>query len=117
MGCLITGRTTRGLNFTAMALKKSDFLPYDEKTIVVNQAGAVGLPDFINGLTVENSGNTNLFWDEDLIIPGDFKAVGGNFREIYVGDCVLKFALPDIPPANPENMATVSVKFYVDYKP
>ena len=84
------------------------------KTIPVTQAGAVGLPELINGITVENSGNTDLLWDENLIIPGDFKALGGNYGEIFVGDCVLKFAMPAIPPLNPENLATVSVKFYVN---
>jgi hypothetical protein len=98
-------------------MKREDFLHYDTKTITVTTPGAVGLPDFINGMTVENSGNTNLLWDEDIIVPGDFKAVGGNYKEIYVGDCVLKFALPAIPPLNPENMATISVKFYVNYNP
>jgi hypothetical protein len=98
-------------------IKKEDLLFYDEKTITVTKPGAVGLPKLVNGLTVENTGNTNLFWDEDLILPGDFKAVGGNRAEIYVGDVVLKFALPVPPPLNPENMATVSVKFYVQYNP
>jgi hypothetical protein len=94
---------------------KYGFLCYDEKTIVTQTAGAVPLPDWVNGLTVENSGNTNLFWDNNLIVPGDFKAVGGNYGERYVGDCTLKFALPVPAPAAPENMATVSCKFYVRY--
>jgi hypothetical protein len=94
-------------------LDKYGFLPYDVKTIISLLPGAVSLPEWVNGLTVENSGNTNLYWDSNLILPGDFKAVGGNYGERYVGDCTLKFALPDPAPANPENMATVSVKFYV----
>jgi hypothetical protein len=92
------------------------FLCYDSKTIVTTNPGAVALPDVVNGLTVENSGNTNLFWDSDLILPGDFKAVGGNYGERYLGDCTLKWALPVPAPVDPENMATVSVKFYVQQK-
>jgi hypothetical protein len=98
-------------------LDKEGFLCYDTKTIVSIRPGAVPLPDVVNGLTVENTGNTNLFWDSNLILPGDFKAVGGNYGERYVGDCTLKFALPVPAPASPENMATISVKFYVRYNP
>lgn len=98
-------------------LDKYGFLCYDTKTIVTQQGGAVALPEWVNGLTVENTGNTNLFWDSNLILPGDFKAVGGNYGERYVGDCTLKFAVPAVVPVDPENMATVSVKFYVKYNP
>lgn len=96
-------------------LDKYGFLPYDENTIVSLQPGQVSLPECVNGLTVENSGNTNLFWDNDLILPGGFKAVGGNYGERYVGTCTLKFALPVPAPASPQNIATISVKFYVRY--
>jgi hypothetical protein len=98
-------------------MTKKDFLHYDAKTIVSTTPGAVSLPEFVNGLTVENTGNTNLEWDSNLIPPGDFKAIGGNYGEIYVGTCSLKFSLPSPAPPNPENMATVSVKFYVNYNP
>lgn len=98
-------------------ISKDKFLHYDTKTIVTQQPGAVSLPELVNGLTVENSGNTNLYWDSDLILPGNFKALGGNYGEIYVGDVTLKWAMPVPPPANPENMATISVKFYVRYNP
>jgi hypothetical protein len=98
-------------------LTKEKFLHYDMKTIVTQQGGAVSLPEWVNGVTVENTGNTNLYWDNNLIPPGDFKAVGGNYGEIYVGHVTLKFSLPTPAPASPENMATVSVKFYVRYNP
>lgn len=98
-------------------LSIEDFLSYDAKTIVTSKAGAMPLPRMVNGLTVRNTGNTNLFWDSDLIIPGDFKAVSGNFREIYRGTCTLKWELPAVVPAKPENMATVTVKFYIEYNP
>jgi hypothetical protein len=98
-------------------LSHEHFLSYDSKTIVSTRAGSVSLPRMVNGLTVRNTGNTNLFWDSDLIVPGDFKAVSGNYGEIYRGTCTLKWELPAVVPANPENMATVSVKFYVEYNP
>jgi hypothetical protein len=90
-------------------------LPYDMKTIVTQQVGAVPLPRRVNAVTVKNTGNTNLFWDSDLIVPGDFKGFEGNRAEIYKGTVTLKFALPAVVPPNPENMATISVKFYVEY--
>jgi hypothetical protein len=96
-------------------LTRDKFLHYDSKTIVTEQPGAVSIPEWVNGLTVENSGNTNLFWDQDLIVPGDFKAVGGNYGEIFVGTVTLRWKLPAIPPLNPQNQATISVKFYVNY--
>jgi hypothetical protein len=96
-------------------LTRDKFLHYDSKTIVTAIPGAAALPDWINGLTVENTGNTNLFWDQNLILPGDFKAVGGNYGEIYLGTCSLRWKLPAIPPAVPQNEATITVKFYINY--
>ena len=87
------------------------------KTIVQDKAGAVPLPARVNAVTVRNTGNTNLFWDSDEIVPGDFKGFVGNRAEIFKGTVMLKFALPAIVPANPQNIATVSVKFYVEYNP
>lgn len=98
-------------------MNKKDFLHYDSKTIVTNQAGQVGLPELVNGFTVENSGNTNLFYDQDLILPGNFKAIGGNYGEIFVGVVQLKWELPVPAPAAPENQATITCKFYVKYNP
>ena len=98
-------------------LDKYGFLCYDDKTILMSKAGTVPLPEWVNGLTVENTGNTNLLWDSNIIVPGDFKAVGGNYGERYVGQVVLKFELPVPAPATPEDMATVSVKFYVRFNP
>jgi hypothetical protein len=98
-------------------LTKEKFIHYDVKTIVSTNPGAVSLPEWVNGVTVENSGNTNLYWDSDLILPGDFKAIGGNYGEIFVGDVTLKWAVPTPAPTDPQNMATVSVKFYVKYNP
>jgi len=96
-------------------LTRDKFLHYDSKTIVTSDVGAVALPEWTNGLTVENTGNTNVLWDNNIIVPGDFKALGGNYGEIFVGDCTLKYALPAVPPLNPNNQATVTVKFYVNY--
>lgn len=96
-------------------LTRDKFLHYDAKTIFQTQAGAVSLPEWTNGITVINQGNTNIEWDNDTIPPGGFKAVGGNCGEIFVGDCTLKFTLPVPPPANPSNMAVITCKFYVNY--
>ena len=87
------------------------------KTIVQNKAGAVALPERVNAVTVRNTGNTNLYWDSDLIVPGDFKGFVGNRGELFRGTVMLKFALPAVVPADPQNVATVSVKFYVVYQP
>lgn len=96
-------------------LTKDKFLHYDAKTIPAQQAGAVPLPEWTNGFTVENTGNTDVLIDDNIIVPGDFKAFGGNYGEIFVGDCTLKFALPAIPPLVPVNSAMVTAKFYVNY--
>lgn len=92
-------------------------IPFDMKTIVTSEVGAVPLPAKVMAVTVKNTGNTNVFWDSDLIAPGDFKGFENNRGEIYVGDVTLKYALPTPVPTNPFNQATVSVKFYVQYNP
>jgi hypothetical protein len=92
-------------------------LPFDMKTIVTGNSGAVALPAKVNAVTVRNTGNTNLFWDSDLIVPGDFKGFVGNRAELFKGTVMLKFALPAIVPASPQNMAVVSCKFYIEYNP
>lgn len=96
---------------------KEELIPFDMKTVVTSQAGAVALPAKIMAVTVKNTGNTNLYWDSDLIAPGDFKGFTSNRGELYKGTVSLKYKLPSPAPADPFNEATVSVRFYVEYNP
>ena len=98
-----------------MDLKK--FLKFDQSTRIVQNPGAVALPEYMNGVTVKNSGTVNLYWDDDLIIPGDFKALGGNLGEIFAGDVTLKWIEQTPAPTPAIREATVTAKFYINYKP
>jgi hypothetical protein len=97
-----------------MDLKK--LLRYDKQTRIVVQPGAMALPEFVNGVTVKNSGTVDLYWDDDKIVAGDFKSLGGNLGERYTGDVTLKWIEQTPPPATVIQQATVTIKFYINDK-
>lgn len=69
---------------------------------------------YCNGITIKNSGNTNVIFQGDLLAPGESKFIGGNRAEVYIGRIDLNFALPTPAPVTPQNSCTVTVKYYVD---
>lgn len=89
-------------------------LEYDSQTHQVTMPGAVALPKYVNGITVKNSGTVDLYWDQDKIVAGDFKALGGNLGEIYKGRLSLRWKVQSPAPSPAIQMATVTIKFYVN---
>jgi hypothetical protein len=72
---------------------------------------------FLNGFTIDNKGNTNLFWNQALIAPGQSVAIGGNEGEVYDGIIELNFALPTPAPPVPVNLAQVLQKYFTQIDP
>jgi len=90
------------------------FLRYNTDTRIYQQAAKVTLDRLTNGVTVKNNGNTVCLFNSDPLLPGESKAVGGNYGEIYTGRLDISFNVIGLTPApvTPVNSAVVTYKFY-----
>lgn len=67
-----------------------------------------------NAWTIKNAGNTLLNFDEEVLLPGESKSVGGNEGEIYSGGRKrIYFTVPSPAPATISNIAWLTQKIYV----
>lgn len=72
---------------------------------------------YCNGFTVRNGGNTALLVNGDPLAPGEFKSVGGNHGEIYIGRIDLVFRDQATQTLPRVRVAVVTQKFYTSQLP
>jgi hypothetical protein len=87
-------------------------LKYNTTSKVFSKAGNVPIDPRCNGFTIKNNGNTNVIWEDEAIIPGDFISVGGNRMEIFAGRVDISFRVPVPAPTTITNLCTVRQKVY-----
>jgi hypothetical protein len=96
-----------------MCTCKNKFLRYNVTTQKYSVVTDVQWDKYLNGFMIHNTGNTNLYYNQQLIVPGASETVGGNFGEIYGGRIELMFRLPTPAPVTPANEVTIQQKFYL----
>lgn len=91
------------------------YLRWNADTQHYQKSGKVPLDRLTNGFTVRNDGNSNVVVNGETLPPGAFKAIGGNYGEIYAGRLDINFNITGIMPApNPViNDAVVTNKYYM----
>lgn len=86
---------------------------YREVEQVYGVQSRVIYPDYTNGYSLFNNGNTNIILNNsETIVPGASKSVGGNAAEIYEGRLDVKFEVPTPAPGTPTNSAVFTFKYY-----
>lgn len=85
---------------------------YDHSVRQVTQPGTVQLTKNVNAWAVHNTGNTIVLVNDDPLMPGDSKSIGGNLGEIFMGRIYITFQIPSPAPSPIINMATVTQKYY-----
>lgn len=103
------------LNKILDVLTKKRIRPLYYNTVVLAYATAqkIDLDNRCNGITVKNAGTTQVIIDDEILQPGESKAIGGNLGEIFIGRKDIYFQVPTPAPAVITNLAYVTVKFYV----
>jgi hypothetical protein len=91
---------------------KELLLRYNFSTNIYAQNIQVPLDELCNSISVFNIGTTNIIFQGDIILPGNFKVIGGNRMEILNGRVDLSFQVPVPAPAVITNLAAVTQKFY-----
>lgn len=85
-----------------------DFLKYNISTQTFTKSGRVNISTTCNGWSVINLGTSNVMVNQDTLIPGESKTIGGNYGEIYIGRVDLLFQGAGI------NNAVFTEKFYTE---
>lgn len=98
-------------------MNPSDFIKWSEDTQIVTRPGLVTLNKWVNSVTVKNSGTTDLYVNNDKIVPDAWKSYGGEPRSLFVGSIELRWMIQSPAPTDIINEATVTQIFYVDRKP
>jgi hypothetical protein len=90
------------------------FIPFQIATTQYFEAVMVASHKYLNGITVKNDGTTLLLFNNEILQPGESKAIGGNAGEIYKIPVInLAFRIPSPVPSTITNLAVVTQKFYV----
>jgi len=91
-------------------------LDYTTRTTPTGQALNITLDPWSNGLSVKNTGNSICIFNDDPLLPGESKTIGGNKGELLRGRYALKFQTPaTAPPGYVQNdQAVVTEKYYLD---
>jgi hypothetical protein len=84
------------------------FLKYNISTQTFTKSGRVNISTTCNGWSVINLGTSNVLVNQDTLIPGESKTVGGNYGEIYIGRVDLLFQ------GAGTNNAVFTEKYYMD---
>jgi hypothetical protein len=69
-----------------------------------------------NAVTVSNEGTTLVLFQNDVIQPGNFKAISGNFGEVFAGRVDISFMTQTPAPSVVVNRAVVTQKYYISTK-
>lgn len=93
------------------------FLEYNTNEATYDGTRNVVVESPLNGYTVYNNGNTNIWLNGTIILPGASKSIGGNYGEIYRGRIDLIFRIPAGLSDPPVNEAIVTQKWYVNIPP
>jgi hypothetical protein len=88
-----------------------EFLYYNTSTQGYTQPQKVTLDRFCNGVTVINAGTSNVVFDDEILVPGESKAISGNRKEIFIGRKDLSFS------GAGTNLCYVTQKYYVKLDP
>jgi hypothetical protein len=91
--------------------KKEEFLYYNTTTQAYALPQKVTIDRYCNGITLINAGTSNVIFDDEIIVPGESKAISGNRKEIFVGRKDISFAGAGV------NLCFVTQKFYVKLPP
>jgi hypothetical protein len=97
--------------------RKISILAYNVSVQVYNAYTRVKTARFLNGFTVNNTGNTNVIVNQALVVPGQSISFGGNYGEVYEGLIEINFTLPSPAPATPVNQAQILQKYYTTLDP
>lgn len=81
---------------------------------VYTESGEADLHALCNGFTIKNTGTTNLFSLNDLLLPGESKTFGCNAYEVISLIVDLVFKAPAVAPPVSVNSATVTQKIFID---
>jgi len=98
-------------------MTKVPVLYYNTVTLSYSQTAKINLDPRCNGVTVRNAGNINVIFDDEVILPGQSKTVGGNLGEIFIGRKDLYFGSSAgvTPPL--VYLCYITQKFYVPRQP
>lgn len=91
----------------------NQYLIYNTSTQEYIRQRSIPVIKECNGFTVRNNGTTIVILNGEPIMPGDFKAVGGNAGEIYGGRIDIYFTVPTPAPVTITRSAWVTQKFYI----
>ncbi len=90
-------------------------LYYNTVTQAYSVATKIVVQDKCNGITIRNAGNSFLIMDDEIIQPGQSKAIGGNRLEYFIGRKDISFtAQTPVQPAPRVDLCYVTQKFYVE---
>lgn len=91
------------------------WIKYATNTKPINLAGNITLDRWSNGLTIKNTGNSVLLFNQDPLQPGQSKAIGGNYGELLTGRYAVAFAPIASPPPGyvQSNGGIVTEKYYL----
>jgi hypothetical protein len=92
------------------------FVYFDTAAQQYNAPQKITIPDFCSALSVKNTGNTIVLFDDEPLFPGESKVYSGDEGEILFGRHSINFTLIAVgftPPGVPINQAWVSWKFYI----
>lgn len=94
-----------------------DFLHYDWALHPITRRGDVPLSQRCNGVTVKNGGNNIVLVNNEPLQPGESKALGGNYGELFRGRVQINFMNQAVQPTPVVAIAYVTEKFYINYDP
>lgn len=92
------------------------FIYFDTSSQQYNLPQKLNIPQFCSALSVKNTGNTIVLFDDEPLFPGESKIYSGDEGEILVGRHIIGFTLIAVgftPPGTPINQAWVSYKYYI----
>jgi hypothetical protein len=96
-----------------MPIQNDDgFLRYNISGEAYTGPGSLPLDPLCNGFTIINTGNSTLLWKGDPIAPGNFKAIGGNYGEVFAGRLDVNYQAAVPQPLPRIDSCYVTQKFY-----
>lgn len=91
-----------------------EWLVYNFDTNQYTSGRVIPLDKYCNGVTIKNTGTSDLVFQKEILSAGKSKAIGGNYGEILISRIQISFQDPAVPPPGyvRADQATVTEKFY-----
>lgn len=85
-------------------------LRFNFSTQVYTSTIEIDVDEWCNSISVKNNGASTLIFQGDILGPGEFKTIGGNYGEVLEGRIDIRFT------GAGANLAAVTQKFYYPFQ-